>query len=544
LSTNAVLIAPPNLAPPHRLAPYYTALLTLLGFALRLVLLDRFPLREDEAIYGYWALHAWFEDPNFLTVWPDKPPIFLWLLSGTVRAFGSDAAGARLLNIGVSTLTIPVVATTAQRLWGQRASVGAALVMALSPFAISFAPTVFTDPLLVFCGSLAFLLAVRGHAGWAGLWLGAAIMTKQQGLLYLPLIAGVLLLRPTRGVLRTQLALLGGLLLAMLPVIYWDSLRWHVAPSPWDLGARNYGGLALAQIAQWPARLSEWQPLLWELTASWAVWLWLVVLLLLGQLSPSNQLVETCHTPHLSGRSTRRLAATAPAWSDVRSRLDWSRPTPWRWILWWSGGFLLFHVVTTVAVWDRYLLPLTPIVALLLARLLVRALDAYPLREQSLIVLATVLFLLPPAWNAAQGGRPVGGDHGDYAGYTETIAWLEDEASTRDAPAAVLYHQRMGWHHHFYLYTPLRAGRYELRWFPSAVYLADNAVKTPARPLYYIAPEWETVRDLPAHLARRGVSLEPRFRAGKMTVYELMRPPVAYCAWCLSQPSGSQPPDN
>ncbi len=85
----------------------------LAGLGLRLVLLDRYPLREDEAIYAYWALHAWGDDPIFLQVWPDKPPLYLWLLGGTFRLFGVSEASARWLNVACSTLLIPVVAATA-----------------------------------------------------------------------------------------------------------------------------------------------------------------------------------------------------------------------------------------------------------------------------------------------------------------------------------------------------------------------------------------------------------------------------------------------
>ncbi len=516
------------------------ALLTLVGFGLRLVLLDRFPLREDEAVYGYWALHAWFEDPNFLTVWPDKPPLFLWALAAALRAFGTDAAGARLLNIGLSTLTIPVVAATARALWGERAGLLGALAMALSPFAIGFAPTAFTDPMLVLAGSLALLLALRGQSFWAGLWLGVAIMTKQQGMLYVPLIAGALMLVPrasARPLGVAVLRFLGGLLLVVLPLLYWDSLRWAVAPSPWDLGVRNYGTLALAPPALWPARLAAWLPLLWELAASWAVWLGLGLLWLLGHMGGhATTTVTPRHVAMIEGRPARQLASTMPALGARPQALMWAWPQSWTWVRLWSAGFIALHVVSTVAIWDRYLLPLTPILALLTAKLLDDALGRRLAREQVPVVLIALLLLLPPAWSAAQGSRPVGGDRGAYAGYDQALAWLDQEVTATGAPRAVLYHQSLGWHHQFYLYDQLRSGQYELRWFPSAVYLADNAAKTPARPLYIIQPEWARPRDLDAHLRMRGVTPAPRFRAGTMTVYELQRAPEPYCVWCLSRP--------
>ncbi len=522
-------------------APRLIALLTIVGFGLRLLLLDRFPLREDEAVYGYWALHAWLEDPNFLTVWPDKPPLFLWTLAAALRAFGSDAAGARLLNVGLSTLMIPVVAATARELWGERGRLLGGLVMTLSPFAIAFAPTVFTDPMLVLAGSLALLMALRGQSLWAGLWLGVAIMTKQQGMLYVPLIGGALLLAPrtsARPLGIAALHFLAGLLLVVLPLLYWDSLRWAVAPSPWDLGVRNYGALALAPPALWPARLAAWLPLLWELTASWAVWLGLGLLWLIGHMGGhATTAVTPSRAVTIAGRPAHQLASTMPALGARRPGLMRAWLQPWTWILLWSAGFIALHVVTTVAIWDRYLLPLTSILALLMAKLLDGALGQRAAREQTLLVLAALLLLFSPAWNAAQGGRPVGGDHGDYAGYNQALAWLDQEMAVTGAPRAVLYHQSLGWHHQFYLYDELRSGRYELRWFPSAVYLADNVAKTPARPLYIIQPEWARTRDLDAHLRMRGITFAPRFHAGTMTVYELRRASEPYCTWCLSRPA-------
>ena len=149
---------------------YAPALLviTLGGFALRLVLLDAFPFREDEAAYAYWALHGWLEDPYYLRVWPDKPPVFLWALGAAFQLFGVSEASARFVNIAASTLTIAIVAATARRLWGRTASIFAALVFMLSPYAISFAPTAYTDPLLVLFGMSAFCAAIYGRATWAG----------------------------------------------------------------------------------------------------------------------------------------------------------------------------------------------------------------------------------------------------------------------------------------------------------------------------------------------------------------------------------------
>jgi hypothetical protein len=71
----------------------------LAGFVLRLLLLDRFPLREDEAIYAYWARYGREVDWRFLQVWPDKPPLFIAALALAFETWGASPAAARFVNI-------------------------------------------------------------------------------------------------------------------------------------------------------------------------------------------------------------------------------------------------------------------------------------------------------------------------------------------------------------------------------------------------------------------------------------------------------------
>ena len=61
---------------------------------------------------------------DFKPFW-EKPPLFIWLLTGAFALLGPSEATARLVNIFAGTLTIPLVAAGAQHLWHSR---GAALV--------------------------------------------------------------------------------------------------------------------------------------------------------------------------------------------------------------------------------------------------------------------------------------------------------------------------------------------------------------------------------------------------------------------------------
>jgi hypothetical protein len=533
--------------------------LLVAGLALRLSLLNIFPFREDEAIYSYWALHLWQVDPLALQVWPDKPPLFLWILSAAFAGLGPSEASARLVNIFASLLTIPVVAATACHLWGRTAGLATALLLALNPFAISFAATAYTDPLLVLWGSLALHAAITGRGFWAGLWLGAAIMTKQQGLLYLPVVVGWWLLvggwglggrrgcadarrrgegqdevaHPPPAIRNLQSAirirntfhvsrfthyalritpLLLGLSLITLPILYWDSLRWQVAPSPWDLSVRNYGGFALAPLADWPARLAGWGDLLWYLAAHWTVW---------GALAGVG--MRGC------AEAWRRRCeeATIRGCADARMRGDVGKA----FLLLlggWAVGFFLFHLITTSQIWDRYLLPLAPVFALLVGYALSQIQEK---RLPAAVVLVVGLLMAPPALTAARGEFPIGGDHGGYSGLHEMIDWLDENAP----PASPLYHQALGWHYRFYFFDSEAPGqnRFDLRWYPHSVYLADNAAKVPHHRRFLVLPEWISIPALERDLAVRRLVAEERFSAGRFTLYELVGPPQTYCDWCV-----------
>lgn len=492
----------------------------LAGFALRLPLLDRFPFHQDEAIYSYWARYGRHIDPLFLSVWPDKPPLYLWLLGGAFDLLGATPAAARFVNIAISTLTIAVAAALARTWWGARAGGSAAFLLALNPYTISFAPTAFTDPLLVLAGMLALLTAVQRRYFWAGVWLGVALMTKQQGVLFIPLALGfgIAAQRTRAGALRSVGALTLGLCLVALPVVWWDSLRWAVAPSPWDLGARNAAGFAPATPGQWPPRAGAWLEIgVYLLGGGWAWWLLAAL-----------------------------LTVAAVRWRRVRHQAPALMPALG--LALWGAAFLALHIVTTVQVWDRYLLPLAPVAALLVTFSVETVAGrtapqshgginmARAVWQAHLLAALLMLALAGPAYQAAQGQLPIGGDHGAYTGLDAVAAWLNARADA----GPVVYQRNLGWHFQFYLFDAMQAGQTELRWYPSAVYLADNAAKTPHRLRYLVVADWSPERNLLAQLALRRLTAQVHLRVGNFTVYELIETASPPASWrvCVARSVG------
>ncbi len=501
----------------------------LLSFALNLQLLDRFPLREDEALYSYWALHLSHEDPWLLTVWPDKPPLFLWTQALVFQIVGATQATARLLNISITVTTASLLITTSRRLWATPGLLTAALFV-LNPFALSFAATAYTDPLLVFWGQLALYLALCRRDLGAGMALGAAIMTKQQGLLYLPLVVALSLLAvpPSHAIkeppimttrISSVLRLFGGLLLVTGPILYWDSQRWAVAPSPWDLSVRNYGRLALADVALWPERARAWAGLLWYVGGNWLGWALYALLALLTFVTLWPRSRQGNH------QARPRLAPLLLAG--------------------WSMFFFFLHLITTVQIWDRYLLPLMPIIALLLEPAVAnRARIGSFWKTKSLAFAACILLtvLLPGGLQAARGAVPLGGDHGAYSGLTEAVTWLTSERAASDVRLPfLLYQQPFGWQLQFYLYDATRNDAVEVRWFANEVTLADNAAKSAAQRRFLLQPQWQSTPTLALHLATRNLQITARKHFGMLTLFEIQNRPQPPCLWCLCTPATAQP---
>jgi hypothetical protein len=158
-------------------------------------------------------------------------------------------------------------------------------------------------------------------------------------------------------------------------------------------------------------------------------------------------------------------------------------------------------------IWDRYLLPLVPVLAVLLGRIL--ALLASYLRSTAggwlfgicrlSSVFSLVIFLAFPAWNAAHSRYPVGGDHGAYDGIDEVAAFLH-----RLPEGAVVYQHWLGWHYADYLFD---APVY-LAYWPTPAWLAQDVRIFGARePRYVVFPSWESSARVERALAGVGYGL-------------------------------------
>ncbi|MGD2207491.1 MAG: hypothetical protein PVH17_12010 [Anaerolineae bacterium] len=507
----------------------------LLGLALRLAPWGQNRFLEDEALYATWGLQiVTGADPMLDNEPVDKPPLHAYtlalsfaLFSSPLQAGGTEGGletAARLPSLLASVASIALVYALGRQLspsplggrhragtagaggeGGEGGALLAALLLALSPFDILFASTAFTDPLMTAWVLGALLAAARGRLGAAGLLAGLAAATKQQGLFFLPLViaVGVLVgksshaardlsvhaqaerskpfglawLSQRRALVPQYVAWLRFFLsfsFVVAAVLGWDAARVQ-RPGFWEQGFISYGGLGPAEPQVLGQRAVEW-------------------LRLMGYFWGS---------PWFNGL----LAAVLGIWLLGSGKLgDWGIGKLGLTLLIFVVGFLLLHWLVGFQVWDRYLLGLVPLLALLAGRALTalgRAIGTARWRKvyATALPLALIVLLAGPVYRAARSGTPVGGDHGAYDGINGLAAYVRDHVP----PDAVLYHHWLGYHYRFYLYgAPLR-----LHWYPDTDDLVHDATVYRREPRYIAFPSFRDGSAAQAAMAAAGITLAP-----------------------------------
>lgn len=442
------------------------------------------PLHHDEALYAYWArLIAGGHDVMLNTVPVDKPPLFIYTVALMFKLFGPLDAVARFPSLLAHVASCGLVYLIGRALYRPSVGLTAALALALSPFGISFAPTILTDPLLVALVLAACYAAIRQRPGWAGLLAGLAAATKQQGLFFLPLVLAWLVFWPNytpawrKHLSRFALFFAPGLLIPL----GWDLARAY-RPGFWWQSSLSYGPVGVN-----PAGLGERLAGFADLLAYFSASPWLNAGFLIGLLAlVGGGLRFKPRNPHC--RADQILAG-------------------------FSLAFVLGHALITFQIWDRYLLGLLPLLALLAARILrlpvifIESRPKYQAAIPLLLVAAPIVVLaaLGPATPVAMsGGYPLGGDHGAYTGVKETAAYLRGHAGAN----VTLYHHRLGAHWQYYLFD----FPYDLRYWETVDDLAQQAAPNASGEQYVAFPAWESTTLATAAIAGRGLALHPVFR--------------------------------
>lgn len=407
--------------------------LVLVAAMLRFPALFANHFAADEALFATWARWiATWRDPLLQLQPLDKPPLAFYLQALGYPMFGPVEWAARLPNFAASLCLVPLVWLLAWRLFGERkTAVFAAAFMALSPFPVQFSATAFLDPLLV-TWLTASLTARRGR--WAGLWFGLAVATKYQAWLWLPLLWWS---KTRHG--WTWRAWLTGLGVVLVGLVAWNLARRGslvAVPSLWLRQWQNYGGLRL---------IWSWE--VWPRALAWGE--------LFGWLLGHPVLL-----PVFAGlMGWWRWRQGGPAQSAA--------PVQETFLLLYLLAYLLLHWLLAVPVWERYLLPLTPVVALLGGRAQTALGAVVEKGWYPLFLLLVVGWMGGMAWGAGNGRYPIGGQ-----------VWADQGAgqlaqSLTDAPyGTVLYDHWYSWQWRYHLFDR----RVFINWLPDPVtFRADLA---------------------------------------------------------------------
>jgi len=257
------------------------AALAAVSLAARALLAARVGIFQDEALY-WWLAH----DPEF-SFCPHPPATPLVVLVGG-WVFGHGTVGLRAGSLFSGTLTVVLAALLGRELYGRKAAVWAAGLLAVCPLAVAVGCVATPDATLA---SLWMLIAwTTWHASRSrGLWwwiasgavVAAGAYTKYMMALAVPCaLVALLAWRPGRTFLRGPgpWVALGTAVVLFVPVFLiwdwrhgWTTLRYHLMArhelkASWSLAAKYFGGHA--------AFLSPviWVGALAALVAAWREW--------------------------------------------------------------------------------------------------------------------------------------------------------------------------------------------------------------------------------------------------------------------------------
>ncbi len=183
-------------------------------------------------------------------------------------------------------------------------------------------------------------------------------------------------------------------------------------------------------------------------------------------------------------------------------------------LLAYTVGYLAFHWLTAVPIWDRYLLPILPLIAILTAHGLVlgydwlagwlarRGADRVWLRTApSIAVLGLVLLAVWAALPARSGQLPLGGQPAADQGAAQTAALLAE------APyGTVLYDHFYSWHWRYQLFD----SKVYVNWFADSVGLVDdlNVFAQTDGERYLVLPPNQTAAPIVRAVTAAGYGLE------------------------------------
>lgn len=222
----------------------------LLYFILRVVNLTGVPIFADEAIYIRWAQVMRAEPTlRFLPLSDGKQPLFMWAIIPFFKIFSDPLVAGRMVSVvaGFGTLVGIFLLTQllTRKIW---ISFIAALIYAVSPFAVFFDRMALVDSMLAMFGVWTLFFGVAAtkklrldFAMLTGFALGGALLTKSPALFYSILLPTTSLVSPifSRKERLLKIFKFIGLLLVTYVIGYAMYNILRLGPNFSSIGARN-----------------------------------------------------------------------------------------------------------------------------------------------------------------------------------------------------------------------------------------------------------------------------------------------------------------
>ncbi len=371
---------------------------TTVAILLRFWQLDAVGFNSDEAVYAGTAAAIAGDSgrAEMFPVFRAHPILFQSLLSIVFQVGVTDWAGRALAaTIGVGAVVLTFL--LARRLYGRRAGLIAALLLAVMPYHVIVSRQVLLDGLMTLCATATVYCVVRYGETIAWKWLLAA-----GAMMGLTVLAK-----------ETSLVLLGGLytFFALTPVV-----RLRVAHLFGALATMGALVLVMPVVAIVSGR--------GQTAGNYLVW----------------QLFRRAnHETHFYFRVLPMAIGVAVLIAAVAGLIWLRRENTWRerLALSWIGVAVVFFTLWPVKGY-QYLLPAAPIVAALAGRTLARLGELSPFRRPgrlprlapSAVVALVVLSLAVPAWRVVDPSASTGGvflaGTGGLPGGREAGRWVAE----------------------------------------------------------------------------------------------------------------------
>ncbi len=256
---------PTSSAARHRLFALGLLCVTLAGAAGRLVLLDSAPpaLHFDEAVYGLMARQIgpgyW---PVFFSGYTGREPLYMYLMAGIFALFGSTAVTLRLTSALIGIASVPALYLLGRELYGRRAGLLAAAVMAGNYWHLSMSrngyPNILIPPLE--CLAVTFLWRGYrdrrlGYMALAGLCVGLVLYTYLAARLFPVTLVFFALYILAVDRQRAKSRLGGAALAVLVAALVFAPLGFHFLQHPADFVERASQVLVFESEGGWAAWL-------------------------------------------------------------------------------------------------------------------------------------------------------------------------------------------------------------------------------------------------------------------------------------------------